>query len=291
MRFLVFQVDDTLKLGIKTEAGVVDVAAAKAAHGGAVPETPAAFYAAGLAALPAFQDFLQLPIDAAYIHDESSLMLAPVVPNPGKILCVGLNYRQHAIETGAKIPEYPILFSKFNNAIAAPNEGVPISSSMGMVDYEAEQLVVIGKTAKDISQADALNYVLGYANANDLSERNFQMRSGQWLIGKTLDKFLPIGPYLVTPDEAGDPQQMTVKGWLNGELRQNSTTADMIFSVAQCIAYASQFMTLHSGDIISTGTPEGVILGMADKVWLKPGDEYVVEVGSLGRLTNRMIEG
>lgn len=291
MRFIVFQAENTLKLGIKTDAGVIDVAAAKAAHGGAVPATPDAFYAAGLEALPAFQAFVQLPIDAAYLHDESTLTLAPIVPNPGKVLCVGLNYRQHAIETGAKIPEYPILFSKFNNAIAAPNEGVPISSSMGMADYEAEQLVVIGKTAKNITEADALNYVLGYANANDLSERNFQLRSGQWLIGKTLDKFLPIGPYLVTADEAGDPQNMTVKGWLNGELRQNSSTGDMIFSVAQCIAYASQFMTLNSGDIISTGTPEGVILGMSEKVWLKPGDEYVVEVGNLGRLTNRMVEG
>lgn len=291
MRFLVFQSENTLKLGIKTERGVLDVAAACEAAGSSAPSTPQAFYQQGSAALEAYASLLEKATFDPLYHDESELTLAPVVPNPGKILCVGLNYRKHAAETGAKEPEYPILFSKFNNAIAAPGEDVPITPHMSMVDYEAEQLVVMGKTAKHVSEADALNYVLGYACANDLSERNFQMRSGQWLIGKSLDKFLPIGPYLVTADEAGDPQNMTVRGWLNGELRQNSTTADMIFSVAQCIAYASQFMTLQPGDIISTGTPEGVILGMAEKVWMQPGDEYTVEIGNLGRLTNRMVEG
>ena len=123
-----------------------------------------------------------------------------------------------------------------------------------------------------------------------LRERNLQLLSGQWLLGKTLDKFLPLGPYVVTADETPDPQNLAIKGWLNGELRQNSNTADMIFSVAEVIAYASQIMTLEPGDVISTGTPEGVILGMDPKVWMKPGDEYVVEVEGLGRLANRMVE-
>jgi 2-keto-4-pentenoate hydratase/2-oxohepta-3-ene-1,7-dioic acid hydratase in catechol pathway len=291
MRFLVFEADGQYQLGIKTARGVLDVATARTATGVDTPATPDAFYQRGTEALASFATLVERATDAALYHDESTLTLAPIVPNPGKIICVGLNYRKHAEETGAKIPPYPILFSKFNNTIAAPGEGIPITPSMGQADYEAELLVVMGKTAKDVSEADALDYVLGYACANDLSERNFQLRSGQWLIGKTLDKFLPIGPYLVTADEAGDPQAMPVKGWLNDELRQNSSSADMIFTVAQCIAYASQFMTLQPGDIISTGTPEGVILGMADKVWLKPGDEYTVEIGNLGRLTNRMIEG
>jgi 2-keto-4-pentenoate hydratase/2-oxohepta-3-ene-1,7-dioic acid hydratase in catechol pathway len=131
--------------------------------------------------------------------------------------------------------------------------------------------------------------VLGYCNANDLSERKLQFVSGQWLVGKTLDKFLPLGPYLVTADEVGNPQALSIKGWLNGQERQNSNTADMIFSVAQIIAYASQYMTLSPGDVISTGTPEGVVFGMKEKVWLKPGDEYAVEIAKLGRLTNRVV--
>ena len=134
-----------------------------------------------------------------------------------------------------------------------------------------------------------MNFVFGYCNMNDLSERDLQMRSGQWLLGKTLDKFLPLGPYVVTADEIPDPQNLTIKGWLNGELRQDSNTADMIFSIAEVIAYASQIMTLEPGDVISTGTPEGVIMGMDPKVWLKPGDEYVVEVEGLGKLANRMV--
>ncbi|MDZ4763013.1 MAG: fumarylacetoacetate hydrolase family protein, partial [Chloroflexota bacterium] len=203
-------------------------------------------------------------------------------------ICVGLNYRRHAIETGAAIPTTPILFSKFNNALAAPGEVVPIPRTAEQTDYEAELVVVIGRRAKYVSEADALDHVLGYCNGNDVSARDLQLRTSQWLLGKTPDKFMPIGPYLMTADEAGDPANLRVRGWLNGEPRQDSNTADMIFSVAQVISYASQYMTLEPGDIITTGTPEGVILGMKDKVWLKPGDEYIVEIGNLGRLVNRM---
>lgn len=289
MIFLTFHAENTLKLGLKNERGILDVAAASSALGLNLPVTPDAFYSAGLDALPAFTE-LSADAPAEYIYPEDSLTLGPVVPNPGKVLCVGLNYRQHAAETGSKIPEQPILFSKFNNTIAASGENIPITAEMQAVDYEAELVVVMGKTAKNVTEADALNYVLGYCNGNDLSERRLQFVSGQWLLGKTSDKFLPIGPYLLTADEAGDPQNMPVRGWLNGELRQNSNTADMIFTVAQVIAYASRYMTLHSGDIISTGTPEGVILGMQEKVYMKPGDEYTVEIGNLGRLTNRIVE-
>lgn len=291
MIFLVYRAAEDYKLGLKIERGILDVAAASAATGVPVPATPDAFYRAGSASLPQFQTLLDHAHDAALFLAEDQLTLGPIVPHPGKILCVGLNYRQHAAETGAKEPPFPILFSKFNNAVAAPNESIPLTRHMTQVDYEAELLVVMGRRAQDVTEAAALDYVLGYANANDLSERALQTRSGQWLIGKTLDKFLPMGPYLVTADSAGDPQAMSIKGWLNGELRQNNSTADMIFSVAQVIAYASQFMTLDPGDIISTGTPEGVILGMAEKIWMKPGDEYTIEVGPLGRLTNRMTAG
>ena len=149
---------------------------------------------------------------------------------------------------------------------------------------------MIGGRARNVSVGDALDYVFGYCNMNDLSERRLQMLSGQWLLGKTLDKFLPLGPYVVTADEIPDPQNLTVRGWMNGELRQDSNTADMIFTVADVIAYASRVMTLEPGDVISTGTPEGVIMGMDPKIWMKPGDEYIVEVEGLGKLVNRMVE-
>lgn len=220
----------------------------------------------------------------------SDLKVAPSVPNPGKILCVGLNYRKHAAESGMAEPEYPLLFSKFNNSIASDGDLIPMAEDWLQVDYEAELVVVMGRTAKNVPVEDALDYVLGYCNGNDLSERALQFRSGQWLLGKSLDGFMPIGKYLVTADDIPNPQDLRIRGWMNGELRQDSNTADMIFSVAEIISYASQFMTLQAGDIISTGTPEGVILGYApdEQQWMQAGDEYVVEIECLGQLKNKM---
>ncbi len=281
---------ETVKLGIKTGRGILDVAAAVAASGMNCPATPDAVYNQGLTALPALQALIDVSDDAALYLDEADLTYAPTVPNPGKILCVGLNYRKHAAESGMAEPQEPVLFSKFNNALAAPNEDIPMQADWTAVDYESELGVVMGKTARNVSVDAALDYVFGYCNMNDLSERDLQMRSGQWLLGKTLDKFLPLGPYVVTADAIPDPQDLSIKGWMNGELRQDSNTADMIFSVAEVIAYASRVMTLSPGDVISTGTPEGVILGRQPRVWMQPGDEYIVEVAGLGRLVNRMVE-
>lgn len=286
MKLLTFYNDNALKLGVATDDGVVDIAAAM----GNVAMTPDTFYRRGADALDELQKLVNDGVDAQHIHDEAALKLGPVVPNPGKILCVGLNYRKHAAESGMDEPKQPVLFSKFNNAIAAPGEPVPMPTDWSTVDYEAELVVVIGREAKNVSEADALDYVLGYCNGNDISERNLQFTSGQWLLGKTPDKFLPIGPYMVTADEAGDPAAMSIKGWMNGELRQDSSTADMIFSVREIIAYASLHFTLSPGDIISTGTPEGVAMGMEPKVYMRPGDEYTVEISNLGRLTNKMVE-
>jgi 2-keto-4-pentenoate hydratase/2-oxohepta-3-ene-1,7-dioic acid hydratase in catechol pathway len=286
---------DSYKLGLKTDTSskmVLDVAAAAAAMEVAnVPTHPAALFSD--AALAACQTLLaRWQEDATprqpFLLKESELTLAPAVVNPGKILCVGLNYAKHAAESGMEPPKQPVLFSKFNNSLAAHGEDVPIAD-LEQVDYEAELAVIIGKRAKNVSVDDALHAVFGYCNANDLSERKLQFVSGQWLLGKTLDKFMPLGPYLVTADEAGDPNNMSVRGWLNGELRQASNTNDLIFSVAECISYASHYMTLEPGDVISTGTPEGVILGRQDKVWLKPGDTYSVEIGKLGTLTNKVV--
>jgi len=182
-----------------------------------------------------------------------------------------------------------VFFSKFNNALAAHGESIPIPRGVVEIDYEVELAAVIGKQAKYVPEETALDYVLGYCTANDVSARELQMRTTQWLLGKTSDKFCPLGPYLVTADEVGDPQKLATQSWLNGELRQNSNTADMVFSVAQIISYASQYMTLNPGDVILTGTPEGVILGMKEKVWMKAGDKITVAVEKLGELTNRLI--
>lgn len=279
MKLLTYYENGSPRLGIVTPAGVIPSSL-----------SVAEFYARGLSALPDLKTSMQ---NGAAVLPEASLTLAPVVPAPGKVLCVGLNYRRHAAESNMAVPSYPVLFSKFNNAIAASDEDVPISSEWTQVDYEAELVVVIGRKARSVDEASALEYVLGYCNGNDISERALQFRSGQWLLGKTPDKFLPLGPYLVTADEIGDPQSLSIRGWLNGEQRQNSSTVDMIFTVAQVIAYASTYMTLLPGDIIATGTPEGVIFGLPKErqVWLKSGDTYTVEIGGLGRLTNRFTAG
>lgn len=281
MILVVYKEADELNVGVKVDEGIVFVS-----------DSVDDIIQNGMDMLPEIQahvDMMKVHPDA--VLNESEVMFAPCVPNPGKIICVGLNYRRHAEEGGFGIPATPVLFSKFNNAVAAHGDDVPFLDVFEQVDYEAELGVVIGKRGKNIAEADALDYVLGYCNMNDLSERALQMLTGQWLLGKTLDGFLPMGPYLVTKDEVPDPQNLSIKCWLNGELCQDSNTSDMIFSVAEIIAYASRHMTLEPGDVISTGTPEGVILGMDPKVWMKAGDKVVVEVGSgkLGQLHNTMV--
>ncbi len=292
MKLLVYRSGNELKLGVKTEAGeavVMDVAeTAVSHHHNAFPTTPDAFFADGLRYLPLLREFVEGVETAVYL-DEKTLTLAPPVPNPGKIICVGLNYRSHVAESKMELPTTPILFSKFNNALAAHNEPVPLPDNGSQFDYEGEMVAVIGKRAQNVSPAEALDVVLGYCNGNDLSIRDWQFRTSQWLLGKTADKFVPVGPYLVTADEVGDPQNLGIKLWLNGELRQSSNTSYMIFSVAEIISYISHHLTLEPGDIILTGTPEGVILGMEEKVWLKPGDVLRVEVEKLGTLQNELV--
>jgi 2-keto-4-pentenoate hydratase/2-oxohepta-3-ene-1,7-dioic acid hydratase in catechol pathway len=225
---------------------------------------------------------------ASWLLDEEKIIFAPCVPNPGKILCIGLNYRRHAMESGMAIPASPVVFSKFNNSLAAHRQAIRLEKNAEQYDYEAELVAVMGRRARFISEVDALSHVFGYCNGNDLSARELQFRSSQWLLGKTLDQFMPIGPYLVTADEIGDVQSLGVRCWVNGEMRQNSNTNDMVFSVAQLISYLSQYMTLEPGDLVSTGTPEGVVFGMKEKIWLKPTDVVEIEVEGLGKLTNPM---
>jgi 2-keto-4-pentenoate hydratase/2-oxohepta-3-ene-1,7-dioic acid hydratase in catechol pathway len=218
------------------------------------------------------------------------LQLGPCVYPAGKIACIGLNYRAHARESHMDVPDVPILFSKFPNSLAGDGQLIPLPSLAEQYDYEAELAAVIGTRCRDVSEGQALDYVWGYCNANDLSVRDLQFKTSQWMIGKTFDAFLPIGPHLVSTDEAGDPQAMTVRCWLNGELRQDAHTSDMVFGVAEIVSYLSRHMTLEPGDLIATGTPVGVINGMTgDRRWIRAGDELIVEVGPLGRLTNRTV--
>lgn len=225
-------------------------------------------------------------IELASVKD---LKLGPVVENPEKIICVGVNYKRHADEMKIEVPTTPILFSKFNNTIAAHGETITIPHGATTVDYEGELAIIIGKEGRNISRDDAMNYVFGYSNANDVSERNSQFSTSQWLVGKTYDGFCPIGPYIVTLDDLGEPHKLRIKTYVNDELRQDSNTNDMIFKTKTLISHISEYMTLKPGDIILTGTPEGVASGYKGSVkpWLKDGDEVAVEIESLGRLVNR----
>lgn len=208
-----------------------------------------------------------------------------VVVRPGKLLCIGLNYRKHAAETNAAVPAEPVLFMKASSALSGPNDDVVIPRGSEKTDWEVELAVVIGKLAKYVSPDEALDHVAGFAVHNDYSERAFQLeRGGQWVKGKSADTFAPLGPYLVTPEEV---EHQNLELWLtvNGQEKQRSTTADMIFDVKTVVSYVSQFMSLQPGDVISTGTPSGVGLGHNPPVYLRAGD--VVECGIAGLGTQR----
>ena len=228
--------------------------------------------------------------EAGKLHQEEDLVIGPCVGTPSKIICIGLNYRQHALESGMAIPAIPVVFTKYNNTLVDFGGDVPLGKVGYQFDYEVELGVVIGRKCKDVAVSDALDYVLGYCVANDLSCRDLQFRTSQWLMGKSLDHFLPLGKFLVTADEVGDPQRLQLRCRLNGEVRQNSNTSDMIFSVAEIIEDLSKHMTLEPGDLILTGTPQGVIMGLTEKNWLQPGDVVEVEIEGLGVTRNKMRE-
>jgi 2-keto-4-pentenoate hydratase/2-oxohepta-3-ene-1,7-dioic acid hydratase in catechol pathway len=208
------------------------------------------------------------------------------IPRPGKIVCVGLNYRDHAAEGGMDLPNAPLLFAKWPNTLIGDGDAVVLPPESTQVDYEAELGVVIGTTAKRVSERDALDHVAGYICVNDVSARDLQFADGQWTRGKSPDTFCPVGPRLVPREEIGDPQSLAIRCIVNGEALQDSSTAQMIFSVAEIIAYASQVITLEEGDLIATGTPAGVGVFRDPKVLLQDGDEVAVEIEGLGTLTN-----
>ena len=229
---------------------------------------------AGLSALRD-ADVASLPVVAA------DTRLGPCVAGTGKFICIGLNYADHAAESGLAVPPEPVIFMKATSAIVGPNDPIIIPRTSEKTDWEVELGVIIGTRAKYVSEADALNHVAGYAVTNDVSERAFQTeRAGQWTKGKSCDNFGQLGPWLVTRDEVEDPQNLAMWLKVNGQTMQNGATRTMVYGVAHVISYLSQFMTLHPGDVISTGTPPGVGMGMKPPRYLKPGD--VVELGIEG---------
>lgn len=286
MKLLYFKKDNQVKLGVETAAGIVDIDAVQESNNAPLfgtnsIETKDIATLKNIVASAAGHD--------AFMVDAQSIQILSPVYKPEKLICIGLNYRRHAIESGMDIPKIPVVFNKFNNTLCTYGEDVPLGAVGVEFDYEVELGVVIGKRAKNVSAANALDYVLGYVVANDLSCRDLQFRSSQWLMGKSLDKFSPLGKYMVTSDEIPNPQNLQLTTLLNGEQRQNSNTADMVFSVAEIIEDLSKHFTLEPGDLILTGTPEGVIFGMKEKVWLKPGDIVKVEIEGLGYTENKMV--
>lgn len=299
MKLLTFVENGNTQLGVKTDRGVVHISKALQSiqeKAQTVPQTVHEVIEGGAAAVSALQSFVDRALAAggseAYVLDETKLVLGPCVTHPNKIICVGLNYRKHAEETNSPIPKFPILFNKFNNTLTGHGHDVPLPVSVSSkVDYEAELCIVIGKQAKYVAKENALDYVFGYCNVNDLSARDLQMRTQQWLLGKSCDGFSPLGPYLVTADEVGNPNDLGIRSIVNGEVRQNSNTSDMIFHCDEIVSYISKHMTLVPGDIILTGTPEGVVMGYPEdqQVYLKDGDIVTIEIDKLGSLTNRMV--
>jgi 2-keto-4-pentenoate hydratase/2-oxohepta-3-ene-1,7-dioic acid hydratase in catechol pathway len=213
------------------------------------------------------------------------------IERPGKIVCVGLNYRDHAEEQGVALPEAPLLFAKWQNTLIGPGEPIAIPPIVTKCDYEAELGVVIGATVRNASAENALEAVAGYICVNDVSARDLQFGDGQWTRGKSPDTFCPVGPRLVPRDEVPDPQALSIRAILNGTTMQNSTTANMVFGVAEVIAYITRTITLEPGDLIATGTPAGVGAFREPPVFMQPGDEITIEIEGLGSLTNPVVAG
>ena len=270
MRLVTYHSGRGLRAGVLTAEGVVDVG-----HGG----LGALLRGAGVeAARDVRADALPL----------SEVHLLPPVPDPRKIICLGLNYRSHAEEAGLEPPDTPTFFSKYPNALAAPGADVPLPSYSQKVDYEAEVAFVIARRCRDVPEEEALDVVAGYTLLNDLSARDYQFKTPQWGPGKVFDGSAPCGPCLVTPEEAGPPDAIEISLTLNGQTMQSASTADLIHSIPSVVSYLSMLMTLEPGDLVSTGTPAGVGSVRQPRVWLKPGDEVVVESPQLGRLETRV---
>lgn len=273
---------DGEKLGVLDGDRIVDLTNAS---GGALTADVPALLRAHDGRFDAIRETLNSVTDADVLPREAVTLLPPIMP--GKIICLGLNYRRHAEEANMALPETPVIFTKAQTSVIADGEAIVLPKmAADEVDYEAELAVVIGRRAQHVRRDEALEYVGGYTCANDVSARDLQMRTSQWVLGKMLDTFCPLGPALVTADEVPNPNALAIGCRLNGETMQASTTQDMIFDIPFTIEYLSSLMTLQPGDVILTGTPEGVGFSRTPPVFLRPGDVVEIEIEGLGVLRN-----
>jgi len=277
MRLVTYRSERGPRAGVLRDGGVVDCWDALGAGGSSVRE----LLESGRLDDVARAGGEVLPLD--------SVELLPPVPDPDKIICIGLNYRAHAAEAGIDPPETPTFFAKFRNALAAPGAAVALPAASEKVDYEAEVAFVVGRRAKDVAEADALDHLAGYMLFNDLSARDLQFASPQWMPGKVFDGSAPCGPGLVTPAEAGAHDAISFALTLNGTEMQSSSTADLVFSIPVLVAHLSRLATLEPGDIVATGTPAGIGGAREPRVWLRPGDDVVISSPELGRLETRLL--
>ena len=278
MKLCNINVNGEIHLAVITGRGVVDAAAA-----GFPLDMDEVIKSGELSALEAIAANEKLPVVEKPVYEN-------VVNKAGKLICVGLNYKAHADGISMKLPDYPILFSKYEEALVPHEAQVDLPPWETTYDYEAELVVVVGKEAWNVSEANAKDYIFGYTCGNDISCRDAQMRSGQWLIGKTMPGFGPCGPCVTTADSIDPNKGLSIKSHVNGELRQDGSTKDMIFNCAKVLSYASRYIKLNPGDLIYTGTPSGVALEDKEaKRWLEPGDHVDIEIEGIGMLSNIMV--
>lgn len=300
MRLVTFESAGAARLGVELDGGILDLPRAAREAGGTVPEEMIGFLAAGDAALAQARRALDwaksrgpeaLTRTAGLFHREGAVRPLAPIPRPGKVICLGLNYRDHAAESGVPVPKEPVVFAKFANAVIGPEAPILLPATSEEVDYEAELVFVIGRGGRHIPEATAMEHVAGYMCGHDVSARDYQLKrgGGQWLMGKTFDTFAPIGPALVTADEVPDPHALRIRCLVNGETLQDSSTSQMVFSVPQTIAYLSHILTLEPGDVVFTGTPPGVGFARKPPRFLKAGDVAEIIIERLGTLRNPVV--
>jgi 2-keto-4-pentenoate hydratase/2-oxohepta-3-ene-1,7-dioic acid hydratase in catechol pathway len=281
MRLVTFREGNQDRIGARSGDSIVDLSAGDST----IPSNMRSFLEAGDSVCRAAESVIKAG-GPSYSPDDVKI-LAPIT-NPEKLICIGLNYADHAAESGMDIPSEPIVFSKYASTIIGPGDTIRLPPSSNEPDYEVELVVVIGKSGFNISESEAMGYVAGYTVGHDVSARDYQLKKpgGQWMLGKTFDTFAPIGPDLVTADEIADPHNLPIRCILNGETVQDSNTKQLIFKVPELVAYLSHVFTLSPGDLIFTGTPPGVGMARNPQLWLKAGDHVACEVDGIGRLEN-----
>ncbi|WP_461610831.1 fumarylacetoacetate hydrolase family protein [Cytobacillus kochii] len=291
MKLLHIIKEGVIRLAVSTNDGVLDIVEAGKAYQVSIPLT--------LKQLISQEEGIKIikeiinkasKNNPELFKPEEQIEYGPSVNDPEKIICIGLNYVDHAEESKMDIPTEPVVFSKFNNALAAHNQSVVLPEIATKYDYEAELVIIIGKEASDISEDEAHKHIFGYTVGNDFSARDLQFKSDQWLLGKTLNNLAPVGPYVVPSTIIKNPHNLNIECHVNGETRQKANTKDMIFNCYKLISYLSKYLTLKPGDIIFSGTPNGVVLGYPEEkqIWLTPEDEVTVTIEGIGTLSNRL---